>query len=127
MVTGVHGTCVHGGVFVASHRLPPAPEQPGWQFSTREVALELYQAPPQRSRNTVVIASAYPFPLSLTEFTRAGRTEPIGGRQPSGNEQLELFFRANHNNYWAIAWISAHASSADRSALASIVTSIKPR
>jgi hypothetical protein len=52
---------------------------------------------------------------------------PVGGRQPSGNEQLELFFRADNNNYWAIAWINAHASSPDRSALTSIVASIKPK
>jgi hypothetical protein len=126
LVTGVHGACVHG-VFVASHRLPRAPEQTGWQFSTREVALELYRAPPQRYRHKVVVASGYPFPLSLTEFTRAGRVFPIGGRQPSGNEQLELFFRADHNNYWAIVWISAGVSKADRSALATMVASIEPK
>jgi hypothetical protein len=67
MVTGVRGACVHG-VFVASHRLPNAPERPGWQFLTREVVLELCQAPPQRYRNTSVVASVYAFPLSLADF-----------------------------------------------------------
>ena len=123
--TGVHGSCVRS-LFIASRPLPAAPERPGWQFRTSEVAFELYRAPVQRSGGKNIVATSYSFPLSLDDFHIVGRgLRPLGGRKPRPDSQLELFFRARGHNYWAIAWISAGVGRPDRSALASIVASVE--
>jgi len=97
---------------------------------------ELYRAPAQHYLNHAVIASAYSFPLSLSRLQSVPNSMPCLPSPPSHTcvrnsaqepgQQLELFFRAAHANYWALAWITKGATRADRLALASVVASIEP-
>jgi len=79
---------------------------------------ELVVAAPQ----TGVVAAVPAYPLSLRNFRNACRG--CGPLQDRRFTQVELFFRANDANYWAIAWIGKRISRRDYRALKSIVASI---
>jgi hypothetical protein len=118
-VTGVHGACVQGAV-VANVRLGRTPEL-GASYPRLPLTVakfELVLAAPQAG----VAAPVPTYPLSLRNFRDACRVcGPLRGRP---FRQVELFFRANDANYWAIAWVGKRISRRDHQALASIVASI---
>jgi hypothetical protein len=117
-VTGVRGACIRG-VVVASYRLAPEPEigASGAAFPPTGVAFELFRAARQHPN---VVAPTVPFPVSLADFRRVGR----GPSGPS-KSQRELFFRVAGAKYWAIAWTGQAAKKGDRSALNSLVSSVR--
>jgi hypothetical protein len=118
-VTGVQGACVHG-VVVANIRLGGKPELGGSnpRLPLKVAKFELVLAAPQAG----VVAAVPNYPLSLQKFRDTCRgCAKLRLRRFS---QVELFFRANDANYWAIAWIGKHISRRDYQALKSIVASI---
>jgi hypothetical protein len=118
-VTGVREACVHG-VVVANMRLGRRPELggSGARLPLTVAKFELVSAAPQ----TDVVAGVPAYPLSLGDFRDACRgCGPLRGRSV---RQVELFFRANDTNYWAIAWVGKRISAHDYQALKSIVASI---
>jgi len=119
MVTGVHGACVHG-VVLANTRLGPNPELgKSNTLLPRTVAkIQLGVAAPQPG----VVAATPTYPLSLTNFRDA--CKGCGMIRHRRFSQVELFFRANDANYWAIAWIGKRISRRDYQALKAIVASI---
>jgi hypothetical protein len=66
------------------------------------------------------LAGAPAGPGSLSHY----RQIAASARQRPAAREVELFFRANDANYWAIAWIGKHISRRDYQALKSIVASI---
>jgi hypothetical protein len=120
MVTGVHGTCVHG-VVVANIRLGRRPElgAPNPPLPRTVAKFELVLAAPQPG----VVAAEPTYPLSLRSFRDACRGRLCGTRRRHFS-QVSLFFRANDSNYWAIAWIGKRISRRDYLALKAIVASI---
>jgi hypothetical protein len=121
LVTGVHGTCVHG-VVVANIRLGRRPELGALNPPLpRTVAkFELVLGAPQ----TGVVAAEPNYPLSLQSFRDVCRGCGARMLRRRHFSQLSLFFRANDSNYWAIAWVGKRISRRDYQALRSIVASI---
>jgi len=119
MVTGVHGACVHG-VVLANTRLGPNPELGGSnpRLPLTVAKFQLGVAAPQSG----VVAAIPTYPLSLTNFRDA--CKGCGMIRQRRFSQVELFFRANDANYWAIALIGKRISRRDYQALKSIVASI---
>ncbi len=122
LVTGVHGTCVHG-VVVANIRLGRRPElgAPNPPLPRTVAKFELVLAAPQPG----FVAAEPTYPLSLRDFREVCRGRLCGTRRRHFS-QVSLFFRANDANYWAIAWIGKRISRRDYQALKSIVASIHP-
>jgi hypothetical protein len=119
--TGVHAACVHG-VVVANKRLGRRPELggSGARLPLTVAKFELVSSAPQPD----VVAAVPAYPLSLGDFRDACRgCGPLRGRPV---RQVELFFRANDANYWAIAWVGKRVNRHDYQALKSIVASIHP-
>jgi hypothetical protein len=119
MVTGVHGTCVHG-VVLANTRLGRNPELGGSnpRLPLTVAKFQLGVAAPQPG----VVSATPTYPLSLTNFKYA--CKGCGQVRHLRFSQVELFFRANDANYWAIALIGKRISRRDYQALKSIVASI---
>lgn len=119
-VTGDRAACVHG-VVVANMRLGRNPELGGSnvRLPLTVAKFELVSAAPQ----TGVVAAVPAYPLSLGNFREACRgCGPLLRGRPF--RQVELFFRANDANYWAIAWVGKRVNRRDYQALKSIVASI---
>lgn len=119
MVTGVHGACVHG-VVLANTRLGRNPElgEPNPLLPLTVAKFQLGVAAAQPG----VVAATPTYPLSLTNFRDA--CKGCGQIRHRRFSQVELFFRANDANYWAIALIGKGISRRDYQALKSIVASI---
>lgn len=123
LVTGDrHGGCVRG-VVVASYPLQPQPEMGGQgaHFPSKGVALELYRPPADLGLADVRLRDRR---LSLWQFNAADEGLHLPGRPQLPPQQWGAWFRVNGRSYWAIAWVGAHATKADRAALAALINSV---
>lgn len=117
-VTGdTHGACIHG-VVVASYALKSQPERRG--FRKKGVAFELYRSPSDQGRANIALGDRS---LALWPFSPNMRTQLIGATA-SPPEQYSAWVRVHGASYWAIAWVSTHATTGERHALARLIKSV---
>lgn len=122
-VTGQHNGRCDRGVVIASYPLKPQPEigGSGAHFSSKGVALELYQAPADQGLANMRLGDRR---LSLWQFSAAEDVLDPPGEKPPPPQQWGAWFRVNGASYWAIAWVGNKATQADRTTLAVLVNSV---